>query len=632
MWAPENNASNTQKSAALMIACMWLLAFVVGWPPQANAQNLPSTDVTRCVYPMPEDPASVMASVAALAKGAGAPGEPDVNISFDKALATVSVSADGYSLSIQWRAEEGCKPPFITLSPLSQGAPKWAEDLHKTLPSEFPHRPIVVTYRSTYRPVSMGVAAGLPWLALFLSILVFMGRRELVPKTPVGTSRYWVWGTIALGSAYFLMRWGSGMITADEVSYLAIPGADASNMFSLQYYLGDAGLPSLVHRLFLIILVPWGELTALNAFHLFLYALYGLALYRMCSELLPHKVAAVIAVCCLCNPRTLLYFGEHRSYASFLTLSALGQLMMLRYIRTANLRFGLWMVLFVGLASLDNPLCVVVLAAFTTCVLMVPQWRHRLHPIRLLTATLLLSVALVPAVITTSVAEHGGYESATNWAIASCFYVGPLIFSGPKSEHFKPLRFSLLITWLLLMVPMALGLLPWNAQKIELFVLPLLLTGSAAAVIGWLGAGKMRAIVLVPAAIGTLVTYGGLLKLHNELPELNTPTIAAEIDSLHDTLSARQATSPIDVHWERQWKRVEYASYLVPIDPFVINYEGSLGLPSFYKLLTEKEFEQRCDKDEPFAVLVSPYSSPPTCSGCRLLAGTNDTWHAWECR
>ena len=612
-----------------MIVCMCLVALVVGWPTQANA------DGTPCVYPMPEDPASVMASVAALAKRAGAPGEPNVNISFDKALATVSVSADGYSLTVQWRVEEGCKPPFTTLSSLSQGAPKWAVQLHETLPSEFPHHPldpVVATYQSTYRPVSMGVAAGLPWLALFLSILVFRGRREPVPKTPVGTSRYWVWGAIALGIAYFLMRWGSGMITSDEVAYLAIPGGSMENMFSLQYYLGDAGLPSLVHRLFLIILVPWGELTALNVVHVLLFVVYGLALYRLCSELLPHKVAAVIAVCCLCNPRTLLYFGEHRSYASFLTLSVLGQLMMLRYIRTANLRFGLWMVLFLGLASLDNPLCFVVLAAFAACVLLVPQWRHRLHPVRLLTATILLGVALVPAVIATSVAGHGGSVSATNWIIASCFYVGPLLFFGPARVHFKPLRFSLFVTWLLLMVPMALGLLPWNAQKIELFVFPLFLAGSTAAVIGALGAEKMRTIVLVSALVGTLAVYALALNLNNELSELETHTISAEIESVHDALSARQATSPIDVHWERQWKRVQYASFLVPIDPFVINIGGNLGLPSFYKFLTEKEFEERCDKDEPFAVLMSPHSSPPTCSGCRLLAGTNDTWHAWECR
>ena len=346
---------------------LWLVTLALVLPLSASAQSN-SHEVDGCVYPMPENPAAIIAEVATLAQKAGAPGEPQVNISFNRSDATVSVSAGGYSLAVKWRATAACKAPFTQLLPAPREAPVWAQRLYQTLPGDFPHPPSMQNTRS----VNLGLDVCLPWLALLLSGLVFWGRRESLPKVPRMATNYWIWGAIVLGSLYLFMRWSSGMVTDDEVAYLAIPGGDPSHIFSWHYYLKDAGLPSLVHRFVLIAIYPLGGLTVLSLVHALLYVLYGVVVYRLCSELLPPGAAVVISVFCLCNPRILLYFGEHRSYASFLTMSAVGQLLMLRYIRTAHLRTGLWMMLFLGLATLDNPLYIIMPTAFTLCALLIP--------------------------------------------------------------------------------------------------------------------------------------------------------------------------------------------------------------------------------------------------------------------
>jgi hypothetical protein len=606
---------------------LWLVTLALGIPLSASAQSN-SHEVDGCVYPMPENSTALIEEVAKLAQKSGAPGDPQVNISFNRSEASVSVSAGGYSLAVKWQAVAACKAPFTQLLAEPMDAPVWAQKLYKTLPGDFPHQPSIQNTRS----VNLGLDVCLPWLALLLSVLVFGGRSKAPPIALRVKVNYWVWGAVVLGSLYLLMRWNSGMVTDDEVAYLAIPGGDSSHIFSWHYYLKDAGLPSLVHRFVLVAIYPLGGLTALSFVHALLYLLYGVVVYRLCSELLPNGVAVVISVFCLCNPRILLYFGEHRSYASFLTMSAVGQLLMLRYIRTAHLRTGLWMMLFLGLATLDNPLCVVVPAAFTLCALLVPAWRRRLHPFRLLLATLLLALAIVPTALTASAAQHGGSESMTRWVIASCFYLLPLLFFVPGDEHLKPLRFVLLTIWLFVMAPMALELLPWNAQKIELFVLPLLLAGAATAVSGKAWEVKSLQKWALPSVVLALLLFAGLLKLHNELPELNTVTIAGSIESVDNALSERQEAKHFPVSWNRQWKSVEYASFLVATDPFTANPRKGLGLRGFYKIPNSAWVKKRCGKGNPFGIIVAPFGPPPHCTSCGPLVGKLSTWHALECR
>jgi hypothetical protein len=140
----------------------------------------------------------------------------------------VSVLAGGYTLAVKWRAVAACKAPFTQLLAAANDALVWAQKLYQTLPGDFPHQPSIQNTRS----VDLGLDVCLPWLALLLSVLVFWGRSEAPPIAPRVKVNYWVWGALALGTVYLFMRWSSGMVTDDEVAYLAIPGGDSSHLFS----------------------------------------------------------------------------------------------------------------------------------------------------------------------------------------------------------------------------------------------------------------------------------------------------------------------------------------------------------------------------------------------------------------
>jgi hypothetical protein len=136
----------------------------------------------------------------------------------------------------------------------------------------------------------------------------------------------------------------------------------------------------------------------------------------------------------------------------------------------------------------------------------------------------------------------------------------------------------------------------------------------------------------LPSVVVALLFFTGLLKLHNELPELNTVAISDSIESVDNALSERQEAKHFPVSWSRQWKSVEYANFLMPINPFTTNPRKGLKLRGFYKISDSNWVKKRCGKRTPFGIIVAPFGPAPLCTSCERLVGELSTWHALECR
>ncbi len=486
---------------------------------------------------------------------------------------------------------------------------------------------------ATKRWISFGTPAwfrGLwPWLCLFFALVLCRSPTTAIsPSIEFKDGGWWAGvGVIGLIGLWFLgPRWGARYLYSDELAYLH---PRAYVVGSLDYYLADPGLPSRVHRLWVMLAGDWGGYNGLVTLNFVLYGIFVLACFGLGRMLLPAWLALSVVALIVLHPGIVYRFSELRSYGCFITFSTLALWQALRLLTIRSPGAEWWFVLWVGLAGLDNP---VTLVLPLTLVAMLAAGMTRVDPMvrrRLFIAACLLGLGALPGALQASAVPRSSGDLAAWWVTAMPLLLVHGIGLLRRGSH-RTMTLLSIGTWLCLtVVVVGVDNLHPQTGKIDLWLFSLWFTATAAIL------NAVFSLERMPTAVGVLVAISVTAYMANQrIDEGGLSTLQASAKQLHTELETEKSDG-LATYFLTEQDYVLFGTSIQPTHVFDLIDAKSLGLPSWNRgVFGETQSTERlCRSQDRFRIIGTHLESQQSrvCDHCRVDARTDGGFMSLLC-
>lgn len=301
-------------------------------------------------------------------------------------------------------------------------------------------------------------------------------------------------------------RYWRGVEFAD---WVAIPTATTTLK---ELYLSDVGRPSLVGNLLVLLAWAGGGVASLAASRVVLYAVWVVGLYALVRRQTTTAISLLVVTPAVLNAVVIARFSELGAYPTHLAAVVLAVFAMSASWSTA--RRDRAVLIFLGLASLDMPHALTLLAGYAAGRLAQDGWPSPLRwlaggllrsepepSVALARSTVVLCAALAPVSVVglTKHAGRGGPSGTEALWFAAGMAVCALLVV-PLFQAQRELRPQLIASWVGVAAGVVLAIGRPEAARQLLFLLPVILPLSVLAVGRWRHSSLV--IVVVTAVVG----------------------------------------------------------------------------------------------------------------------------------